>query len=431
MKSERTQSSLWWHSCAPFAPRAQPQLPERVDVAIVGGGYTGLSAARTLAAQGASVIVLERETLGWGASGRNGGFVLPGFKADIPVLVRRLGLPATRRLFEESVEAIGFLESIVVAEAIPCDFHRSGSLTLAARPGHLPDLAATSRFMHREFGYQTTVLGPTELAQEIGSRRYHGAVLDSAAGALQPAAYLVGLAAAAERAGALLMERTEVRRLVRGASGFRLDTSAGTLAARDVLIATNGYGIGLLSGLARRVIPVGSYIIATRVLEPSLAERLIPRGRVLSDTKHLLYYFRLSPDRRLVFGGRAAFVPEQTERSALALRRGMVEVFPDLADTPVEFAWGGTLGMTLDYLPHVGRMDGVAYAVGYCGHGVALATWLGHRAGLALADVKPWPALAEITFPPLPLYRGNPWFLPLAGMWYRVRDWMGEVSGER
>jgi glycine/D-amino acid oxidase-like deaminating enzyme len=400
-------------------------LPERVDVVIVGGGYTGLSAARTLATHGASVIVLERETFGWGASGRNGGFVLPGFKADIPVLVRRLGLATTRRLFEESIAAIGFLESLVTAEAISCDFHRPGYLTLAARPGHLPDLEATSRLMRREFGYETTLLSATELAQELGSRRYHGAVLEPAAGALQPAAYVVGLAAAAERAGALLQDHTAVMRVARVPGGFRVETSSGTLATRDVLIATNGYGIGLHPGLARRLVPVGSYIIATPPLEPSLAQQLIPRGRVLSDTKPLLYYFRLSPDRRLVFGGRAAFVSEQTGRAAAELRRGMLEVFPDLAETKVEFAWGGTLGMTLDYLPHIGRMDGVAYAMGYCGHGVALATWLGHRAGLALANVEPWPALAEVAFPRIPFYRGDPWFLPLAGMWYRMRDWVG------
>ena len=190
----------------------------------------------------------------------------------------------------------------------------------------------------------------------------------------------------------------------------------------EVLVATNGYTGRLFPWLARRVVPVGSYVIATERLAVETQRRLIPRGRMLSDTKNLLYYFRLSPDGRLVFGGRAAFVPTALERSREILRKGMIEVFPELAATRIEFAWGGTLGFTLDQMPHAGRRGGVSFALGYGGHGVALASWLGDRVGQALAGAAAWPILSEIPFRAIPFYEGRPWFLPLAGAYYGFRD---------
>jgi glycine/D-amino acid oxidase-like deaminating enzyme len=394
-------------------------------VAVIGGGYTALAAARALARAGASVVVLEREQIGAGASSRNGGFVLPGYKADLSAIVRRFGLPRARVLFEASLEAVGFVERLVREEGIDCHWGRPGAITLAARPGHMAALRAEQQLLAREFGHVTALLGPAEVRGEIGSSRYHGGLLDETAGAVHPAEYLHGLALAAARAGATLCERAEVRRMGRTAGRWRLETGAGVVEAGEVLLATNGYGGGLVPWIARRVVPVGSFIIATVPLAPALAARLIPRGRVLSDTKNLLYYFRLSPDGRLVFGGRAAFRPEAVERSLDMLRAGMVEVFPELAGTTVEFGWGGTLGFTLDQLPHAGRHDAVSYALGYCGHGVACASWLGDRVGTALAGRGPWPLLAELPFPAIPLYGGRPWFLPLAGAYYQLKDWLG------
>ncbi|MFL5492941.1 MAG: NAD(P)/FAD-dependent oxidoreductase [Gemmatimonadales bacterium] len=398
-------------------------LPERTDVAIVGGGYTGLAAARALARRGMDVTLLERHHLGWGASGRNGGFVLPGYKPDVQVLANKHGLAAARRLFESSLEAVRCLESIIAEEAIDCDYARCGSLVLAAKPAHLPGLQEGRRFLRAELGYETVVLGPDEVRREIGSVRYHGGLLDQAAGALHPVRYLRGLAASAVRSGARIIEGTEVRRLTRVTGGLTLETSRGVLPARDVLVATDGYTGPLFPPLQRRVVPIGSYLIATARLEPSLARRLIPQGRVLSDTKNLLYYFRLSPDGRMVFGGRAAFTPAPVARSAAILERGMREVFPELAGVPVEYAWGGKVGFTLDQLPHAGRLDGVHYALGYCGHGVALSTWLGTRIGEALAGYGELPTLGPGPFRSVPLYFGRPWFLPLVGAWCRVADW--------
>jgi glycine/D-amino acid oxidase-like deaminating enzyme len=392
-------------------------------VAIVGGGYTGLAAARALARRGADVTVLERRTIGWGASSRNGGFVLPGFKPEIEALARALGVAEARRLFELSLQAVGALEATIADEAIDCGYARCGTVVLAARPDHLAALERSRRFLRDELAHETVVLGPAELRDEIGSTRYHGGLLDPFAGSVQPAALLRGLATAAERAGARLLEGMEVRRIVRG-RGLTVETDRGTLVARDVLVATNGYTGPAVPALQRRVVPVGSYIIATAPLGDAVAARLIPRRRVLSDTKHLLYYFRLSPEGRLVFGGRAAFTPTPVSRSAAILRRGMVEVFPDLAGVPVEFAWGGQVAFTLDQMPHAGVLGGIHYALGYGGHGVALATWLGARMGDALAGAGTIPRLTA-PFRAVPLYGGTPWFLPFVGGYYRVRDWLG------
>ena len=387
----------------------------------MGGGYTGLAAARALARRGADVTVLERRTIGWGASSRNGGFVLPGFKPEIEALARALGVAEARRLFELSLQAVNALEATIADEAIDCSYARCGTVVLAARPDHLAALERSRRFLRDELAHETVVLGPAELRDEIGSTRYHGGLLDPFAGSVQPAALLRGLATAAERAGARLLQGVEVRRVARG-RGLTVDTDRGTLVARDVLIATNGYTGPAVPALQRRVVPVGSYIIATAPLGEAVAARLIPRRRVLSDTKHLLYYFRLSPEGRLVFGGRAAFTPTPVSRSAAILRRGMLEVFPELADVPVEFAWGGQVAFTLDQMPHAGVLGGIHYALGYGGHGVALATWLGARMGDALAGAGTIPRLTA-PFRAVPLYGGTPWFLPFVGGYYRVRDW--------
>jgi glycine/D-amino acid oxidase-like deaminating enzyme len=415
---------LWTEASPDASGLAAGTPPDRTDVAIVGGGYTGLAAARALARRGVDVTVLERHVIGWGASSRNGGFVLPGFKPDVEVLARKLGIAEARRLFELSKQAVEGLEALVADEAIDCDYARCGTILLAARPGHLVGLERSRQFLRDQLGHETTLLTRGDLRGEIGSTRYHGGLLDPLAGAVQPAVLVRGLARAAARAGARLLEGVEVRGLERRREGWTVATSAGAILAREVLVATNGYTGPAVPALQRRVVPVGSYLIATPPLDPALAARLIPRLRVLSDTKNLLYYFRLSPDGRMVFGGRAAFTPTPVARSAEILARGMVEVFPELAGVPVEYAWGGQVAFTVDQMPHAGCLNGVHYALGYGGHGVAMSTWLGARIGDAMAGAGEIPRLTA-PFRAVPLYGGTPWFLPLVGGYYRVRDALG------
>lgn len=414
---------LWSDAAAPAVPARTAPPPDRVDVAIVGGGYTGLAAALALARHGVAVAVLERHRLGGGASGRNGGFVLPGFQPGLHALAARVGESRARWLFHRSLEAVRSVETLVAAESIPCDLSRCGSVILAARPGHLAALERERRCLERVAGHHTVLLGPEELHREIGSRRYHGGLLDPSGGALHPAAYGAGLAAAAERAGARLHEAAGVTAVGRATGGFDLTTPAGPVRAREVLVATDGCTGAPFRRLRRRVVPVGSHIIATAPLEPGLAARLMPGRRVMSDTRHLLHYFRLSPDGRLVFGGRSSMAPMATARAARTLGAAMRTVFPELAGSPIDYAWSGRVGFTLDRLPHAGRLDGVHYALGYGGHGVALATWLGTRMGEALAGRGDIPDLGPLR--PVPLYGGWPWFLPLVDAYYRARDRLG------
>jgi glycine/D-amino acid oxidase-like deaminating enzyme len=413
-----------WTEVTPLPRRPAAPLPSRTDFAIIGGGYTGLAAARALARRGADVTVLERHNLGWGASSRNGGFVLPGFKLEMEELARRVGSERARGLFELSLEAMRFLDALITQEGIACDFVRCGAATLAAKPDHLPALERSGRFLRNELGYETELVPPQDMERVIGSSRYHGALLDSGAFSLQPAKYLQGLACAADRAGARLLEDTEVTRIRKVKDGFEVGTTRGTVRAREVLAATNGYTTAALAPLRRRVIPIGSYIIATEPLGEALTQRLVPGGRVMSDTKNLLYYFRLSPDGRMVFGGRASFTPASPRRSAAILAAGMREVFPELAGTTVAYSWSGKVAYPMDHLPHAGRLNGVHYSMGYCGHGVALATFLGTRMGDVLAGVGEVPDLGGKRFKAIPLFNGFPWFLPLVGGYYRVRDWL-------
>ena len=206
-------------------------------------------------------------------------------------------------------------------------------------------------------------------------------------------------------------------------------TSRGNLRARDVFVGTSGYTGAATPALRKKIIPIGSYIITTEVLPEALARELSPRNRMIYDSKNYLYYYRLTPDNRMLFGGRAAFFPETVDsirKSAEILRLGMIDVYPQLRDVKVEYVWGGTLDFAFDIMPHAGQMDGIYYAVGYAGHGVAMATWQGQKMAELIAGEKPENPFVGIPFPgaPLGLYNGTPWFLPFAGAWYKFLDWV-------
>ena len=413
----------YWQVTAPRPILSLDQeLPERTDVAVIGGGYTGVSAARTLARHGVDVTVLEAETLGWGASTRNGGFLLAGFKLGTAALLSRFGPGRARALYEASRESLRFVEQLVADEGIDCEFRRCGHVSLAYRPSHYRRLAESQALHARVFAHETTLVPVDRLHEVIGSTIYHGGLLDPEAASLHPAKYFWGLAAAAQRAGARLVEHSAVRSIGRAPGGFTLAVGPRQLRAREVIVATNGYSGPAHAALRRRIIPLGSYLIATAPLRNALADELVPQCRVLSDTKNLLFYFRLSEDRRLLFGGRVAFGSTTPAESVRHLAAGMHAVFPQLRGIPVEYTWSGKVGFTRDQLPHAGVWDGVHYALGYCGHGVAMATYLGARLGTMLAGRGDLLPFSELEFPLVPLYDGRPWFLPLVGAWYRIVD---------
>lgn len=408
-------------------------LPERVDVAVIGAGFTGLSAARTLAKRGARVAVLEAESIGWGASSRNGGMVLTGLKLGVNQLVARYGRELTQRMYAASLASIDCVEQLVREDSIDCDFSRCGHLEVACKQKHFDDYARQAEVIAREFNHQLRVVQKHELASEIGSKIYYGGMVDEVSAGLNPARYVAGLGRAATRAGAELFEHTRVQNLQResrqAGAGWKIVTSRGALWAREVFAGTSGYTSQATPALQKKIIPIGSFIITTEILPEPLARELSPRNRMIYDSKNYLYYYRLTPDRRMLFGGRAAFFPETDQtirRSAEILRRGMIDVYPQLRDAKIEYVWGGTLDFAFDIMPHAGQMNGMYYAVGYAGHGVAMATYQGQKMAELIAGGKPENPFVGIPFPgaPLGLYNGKPWFLPFAGAWYKLLDWV-------
>ena len=427
------QEHNYWLTTAEFPKTELARLPERVDVVVIGAGFTGLSAARTLAKRGAKVAVLESETIGWGASSRNGGMVLTGMKLGVNKLISMYGRELTQRMYAASLATIDSVEQIVREEAIECKFSRCGHLEVACKQKHFDDYARQAEVIACEFNHQLRVVQKNELSAEIGSTIYHGGMVDETSAGVNPAQYVAGLGQAAMSAGAEIFEHTRVEGLQResrqGRAGWRVGTSQGPLWAREVFVGTSGYTGRATPALQKKLIPIGSFIITTEVLPEALAHELSPRNRMIYDSKNYLYYYRLTPDRRMLFGGRAAFFPEndQTIRSsAEILRRGMIDVYPQLRDAKVEYVWGGTLDFAFDIMPHAGQIDGVYYAVGYAGHGVAMATYQGQKIAELISGDKPENPFVGIPFPgaPLGLYNGKPWFLPFAGMWYKFLDWV-------
>jgi glycine/D-amino acid oxidase-like deaminating enzyme len=373
------------------------------------------------------VLVVDREGVGWGASSRNGGQVLTGLRLEPADLVARYGEARARRLYEAANDAIAHLESLIADERIDCEYERRGHIQAAWKPAHFKAFAAERALLARVFGHRVELVDRSGQRAEIGSDRYHGLLVDERSGGLNPAQYVRGLAAAATRAGARLACGVAVQDMDHQPSGWQVRTSAGTIASGAVLIATNGYTDKAAPELRRRLVPVGSYIVATERLTADQAAALLPTRRVAFDSKNFLYYFRVTADRRLLFGGRAEFTPpgpHSIPRAEAILERGIATVFPELTGVPIEYAWGGNVAFTRDEMPHAGRIGDAYFAGGYCGHGIAMATELGDLIARRMGgDEAPHPLL-ELECPTIPLYHGTPWFLPLAGAYYKMKDWI-------
>jgi glycine/D-amino acid oxidase-like deaminating enzyme len=357
--------------------------------------------------------------------------VLTGLKLGVEELIAKYGRETAGRLYQASLDSIDSVEQMIREENIDCDFSRCGHLEVACKASHFRQFLRAAELIARAFRHTVEIVPKDELRREIGSDLYHGGLVDATSAGLNPARYVVGLAQAAERAGAALCERTQVERIEAesNSKGYRIITSRGTLRAREVFVGTSGYTGAATPALRRKIIPIGSYIIVTEPLPEDLARHVSPRDRMIYDSKYFLYYFRLTPDRRLLFGGRAAFFPESTNSirtSCRILRRGMLDVYPQLRDVKVEYVWGGTLDFAFDRLPHAGQIDGLYYALGYAGHGVAMATFLGAKMADVISGRSDSNPFAGLPFPgaPLGLYKGRPWFLPFVGGWYKFLDWV-------
>jgi glycine/D-amino acid oxidase-like deaminating enzyme len=414
----------WWEAAPqPSLPPIAP--PTSCDVAIIGSGYTGLCAAIELARGGRHVVVLDAEDAGWGCSSRNGGQVSTSIKPGFDELAGHHGKEIAFGIRREGFAALQWIEDFIRTEKIDCNWERVGRFHGAHNSSAFEKLAHDMTHQTKGLEVEAHVVPKSQQRSEIGTDRYFGGVVFPHHASLHPAKYHLGLLARAQAAGAAIVTRCPVLSVAREANGFKLATSRGSLQASDVVVATNGYTGALTPWLRRRVIPIGSYIIATELLDPALANRLSPKNRVLTDTRKLVFYYRLSEDRRrMVFGGRVALKETDPKISAPRLHAHMTQIFPELATAKVSHSWMGFVAYTFDTLPHLGRMnDGLHYCGGYCGSGVSLASYFGTRIGQqVMGKPEGRTALDGTSFPTRPFYSGNPWFLGPAIVYYKIRD---------
>ncbi|PDT04385.1 FAD-dependent oxidoreductase [Rhizobium chutanense] len=422
-------ASYWHDTSIPFTGGIVEPVSGDFEVAVIGAGFTGLNAARTLAQSGVKVALLEAEHVGYGASGRNGGHLNSGHFASFGAARQHLGDDRARRLWRAYDDSIDMIERIIEEEKIACDFRRGGKLKLASKPSHVGKLQAMSEEIRREVDPSAEWLTREDLRKEVISDAFHGGILYPKSAMMHMGRYANGMAEAARRHGAAIWERNPVTAREPLPNGWRLTTPTGSLTARQVILATDAYTPSPFNYFRRRLVPIASFIIATRPLTPQEAAATIPGHRNFTNSLNISNYFRLTPDNRMLFGGRARFSAVSNQKTDVSsgqlLRRQMVGMFPQLADVEIDYCWGGLVGCTQDRYPRAGNAEGVIYSMGYSGHGAQLSTFMGS----ALADMamgrKDANPLEGFAWPAVPMHTGNPWFLPVVGAYYRMKDLVG------
>jgi glycine/D-amino acid oxidase-like deaminating enzyme len=420
-------SPYWWDEAPRNSEEATP-LPTQVDALVVGGGFSGLGAARVLARSGRSVLVCESGFLGYGASTRNGGMLGPSFhKLGVQGLKAHYGEERTYGILNESIGFVDFIRDLLAEESIDCDFHQAGRFRGASRPAHYDSMARELETQVEATGIEAELVPPHRVHEEIGTDRFCGGIRYQIDGGLHPARYHDGLVRVVRESGGVVAGQTEVTGIERTGSGFRVATSRGDVAAGQVAICTNGYTGKVTPWFRRRVLPVRSSIIATEAIQPELMDRLMPTRRMYGDSRRLMAYYRPSPDgTRILFGGRATSGHKPLQ-NAKKLRISMLNVFPELAETRITHSWSGLVAYAFDHVPHLGEHDGFWYAMGYCGSGVARASYFGTKLGYKMTGnvEEGSTAFDDLPLQTRPLYTGNPWFMSPIIQWHRMLDRFG------
>jgi glycine/D-amino acid oxidase-like deaminating enzyme len=415
----------YWWDAAPRATAIPTAPPANIDVAIVGSGITGLNAALELARAGRSVVVLDAEDLGHGASTRNAGYVGRSLKHSFGELMQRHGTAYAVAVYREMQAAFDAVATRVREEQIECGFKIRGRLVLTKAPRQYDDIARELELRKTHLGSDFTMLPRAALRDEIASDLFCGGALIPDLGSIHPGLYHRGLLERARAAGATLIGRTPVERIVAaGGGGFEVTTPLGMTRARDVLVATNGYTGPLMPWLQRRLIPFDAYMIATEPVAPAVMNRLLPTDRTYIDHVHDIISMRRSPDgTRILFLWRTGTRPTDARDKGAQLWLDAVRIVPEIATLKVSHSWTGRCAGTFDLWPHLVRRDGVHFAGGYCFAGVPMGTYLGTKAAHRILGNRAGDTVfAERGFPTVPFYSGNPWFVPAVMKYYGLRD---------
>ncbi|VVO19794.1 NAD(P)/FAD-dependent oxidoreductase [Pseudomonas fluorescens] len=425
-----TLQTLWTATAEP-APILQSLQGDRLcDVAIIGAGYTGLCAAHHIALSGREPLIIEANSLAWGASGRNGGVVSPKFRVGFPTLMARFGRDTALQMYRTGYQAVDSLVELVeTLELTGANLRLGGHIAAAHNQHALAGLQSTANWIKRETGGSSSVMiSAAEVAGLTGSKIFTGGLLTPKAGGIHPLNYARGIARSLDDRGVRIFINSPAEQVRREGERMIVQTPQGRVSARQVIYATNGYSdlTRATDTLHRRLIPFRSAIIATEPLPATILAGLLPGGQVCGDTKRMLRWFRVVGDR-LIFGGRGAFGKDDSEAAFRALQRSMGDVFPVLRDQPIAFRWSGLVAMTLDYLPHAGQLDEKSfYAIGYNGGGVAMSTYMGRQLAAMTAGQKvELGLLSGEHFKPIPMHAFRAPGVRLAAGWQQFLDIIG------
>ena len=422
--AENYKNTPYWWDRTPRPTIKEIPLPKETDVLVIGSGYTGLCTAIQTCRNGLDTVVLDAQDAGWGGSSRNGGQVSTSLKPSFQELSRKYGEELARELLQEGINALKWIGDFIQEEKIDCDFKRAGRFYGAHSQAQFKQLEKKIREQPEGLQMDVDLVSKSQQHTEIGSDFYHGGIVHPYHASLDPARFHQGLLERALSSGVRIKTKCAVKKIEKKGEVYQLHTEAGKMTARQVVVATSGYTGAATPWHRKRVIPIGSYIIATESLDEGLVDELIPKDRVITDTRKLVVYYRASPDRkRILFGGRVSLNETDPEKSVKPLHKQLTKIFPQLAETKISHSWMGFVGYTFDHMPHTGNHDGVHYAMGYCGSGVSLSSYFGTKLGQRLSGLNQGnTVLTELQFQTRPFYTGNPWFLAPSILYYRLLD---------